>query len=114
MDAAKAADRLRGFMDFKTTNTGDATEVRMTGRLEFTDHDKLQDLVTLLGQTSRRRFAIDLSALEFVDSAGLGMLLILQEEAESRDVELVVRGAAGDVRRSIELARLNEIITVEA
>ena len=63
-------------MDFKTTNTGDATEVRMMGRLEFTDHDKLQDLVTLLGQTSRRRFAIDLSALEFVDSAGLGMLLI--------------------------------------
>ena len=49
-------------MDFKTTNTGDATEVRMMGRLEFTDHDKLQDLVTLLGQTSRRRFAIDLSA----------------------------------------------------
>ena len=101
-------------MDFKTTNTGDATEVRMMGRLEFTDHDKLQDLVTLLGQTSRRRFAIDLSALEFVDSAGLGMLLILQEEAESRDVDLVVRGAAGVVRRSIELARLNEIITVEA
>lgn len=101
-------------MDFKTTNTGDATEVRLTGRLEFTDHDKLQDLVNLLGQSSERRFVIDLSALEFIDSAGLGMLLILQEEAETRDIKMVVRGPAGEVKRSIELARLNEIIAVEA
>jgi stage II sporulation protein AA (anti-sigma F factor antagonist) len=113
MDAAKAADRLRGFMDFKTTNTGDATEVRLTGRLEFTDHDKLHELVDLLGQTSARRFVLDLSALEFVDSAGLGMLLILQDEAENHEIMVVVRGPAGDVRRSIELARLSEIITIE-
>lgn len=100
-------------MDFKTTNTGDATEVRLTGRLEFTDHDKLHELVDLLGQTSTRRFVLDLSVLEFVDSAGLGMLLILQEEAESREMKMVIRGPVGDVRRSIELARLSEIITIE-
>ncbi|SMF69690.1 stage II sporulation protein AA (anti-sigma F factor antagonist) [Azospirillum oryzae] len=103
-------------MDFKTTNTGDATDVRLTGRLEFTDHDKIPDIVELLDQMAgngRRRLVIDMSALEFIDSAGLGMLLILQEEAESREIKMIVSGPAGDVRRSIELARLSEIITIE-
>ena len=103
-------------MDFKTTNTGDATEVRLAGRLEFTDHDKIPDIIEMLdpmAQTGRRRLVLDMSALEFIDSAGLGMLLILQEEAENHEIKLVVRGPAGDVRRSIELARLSEIITIE-
>ncbi len=103
-------------MDFKTTNTGDATEVRMTGRLEFTDHDKIPDIVELLDQMAgfgRRRLVIDMLALEFIDSAGLGMLLILQEEAEKRGIKMIVSGPAGEVRRSIELARLSEIITIE-
>ncbi|WP_042701769.1 STAS domain-containing protein [Azospirillum sp. B506] len=101
-------------MDFKTTTTGDATEVRLTGRLEFTDHDRLSDLVNLVEQSQARRFVLDLSGLEFIDSAGLGMLLILQDETETRNIKMIVRGPTGDVRRSIELARLTEIITVES
>ncbi len=100
-------------MDFKTTNTNDETRVWLAGRLEFTDHDKLHDLVELLGQAISRRLVIDLSELGFIDSAGLGMLLILQEEAEIRQIKMVVRGPAGEVKRSIELARLNEIVTIE-
>lgn len=100
-------------MDFKTTNTGDATEVWLAGRLEFTDHDRLSDIIALVEQSTVRRFVLDLSGLEFIDSAGLGMLLVLQDETESRNIKMIVRGPAGDVRRSIELARLSEIITVE-
>ncbi|PWC84035.1 anti-anti-sigma factor [Azospirillum sp. TSH100] len=100
-------------MDFKTTKTPDATEVWLTGRLEFTDHDRLSDIISLVEQSTARRFVLDLSGLEFIDSAGLGMLLILQDETESRNIRMIVRGPAGDVRRSIELARLSEIITVE-
>ncbi|KAA0596996.1 stage II sporulation protein AA (anti-sigma F factor antagonist) [Azospirillum lipoferum] len=100
-------------MDFKTINTGDAAEVWLTGRLEFTDHDRLSDIIALVEQSAARRFVLDLSGLEFIDSAGLGMLLVLQDETESRNIKMIVRGPAGDVRRSIELARLSEVITVE-
>ncbi|MBK1841131.1 STAS domain-containing protein [Azospirillum sp. YIM B02556] len=99
-------------MDFQATDTGDTTEVRLMGRLEFTDHDRLRDIVGLVERSDMARFVIDLSALEFIDSAGLGMLLILQEETETRNVRMIVQGAAGDVKRSIDLARLGEIITI--
>jgi len=101
-------------MQFQQRSTPDAVEVRLMGRLEYTDHDRLHDIVGLLEITRARGFVVDLAGLDFIDSAGLGMLLILQEEAESRNIKLTVRGAQGDVKRSIDLARIGEIITVEA
>ncbi len=100
-------------MQFQQRSTPDVIEVRLSGRLEFTDHDQLRDVVGLLDGQRARSFIVDLSALEFINSAGLGMLLILQEEAEQRNIKLTVRGVQGDVKRSIDLARIGEIITIE-
>ncbi|AWU93153.1 anti-sigma factor antagonist [Azospirillum ramasamyi] len=100
-------------MEFKTIRANGVAEIRLSGRMEFTDHDRLPRIVTELEQLPDSRVVLDLSELQFIDSAGLGMLLILQEEAESLNKKLIVRGAGGDVKRSIELARLSEIITIE-
>lgn len=100
-------------MEFQQRTTPDAVEVRLAGRLEFTDHDLLREVVALLDGGAPRSFIVDLSALEFIDSAGLGMLLILQEEAEQQKMPFIVRGPQGDVKRSIDLARIGEIITIE-
>lgn len=100
-------------MEFQARTTSDAIEVLITGRLEFTDHDRLRELVDVLDQPGTRRFVLDLSGLQFIDSAGLGMLMILQDEAEQRNVRMVVRKPQGDVKNSIELARIGEIINIE-
>ncbi len=100
-------------MEFQTRNLPDAIETHLTGRLEFTDHDRLRDIVALLDGPNLRRFVVDVSGLDFIDSAGLGMILILQEEAEQKNIKLVVRGPRGDVKRSIDLAKIGEIVTIE-
>jgi Anti-anti-sigma regulatory factor (antagonist of anti-sigma factor) len=99
-------------MDFRVRVSPESVEVLLTGRLEFTDHDSLPDIVQLLDDPGGPRMVLDMSGLDFIDSAGLGMLLILQDEAEQRNIKLIVQGAHGDVQRSIELARLNEIISI--
>lgn len=100
-------------MEFSAHTTPDAVEAHLSGRLEYTDHDRLRDIVALLEDAQVRRFVVDVSRLDFIDSAGLGMLLILQEEAEEKNMKLVVRGPRADVRQSIDLAKLGEIITIE-
>ncbi len=100
-------------MEFQSRSTPDALEARLTGRLEFTDHDRLRDIIAALDDTKARRFVLNLSGLEFIDSAGLGMLLILQEESEQRNVKMIVSGLQGDVKRSIDLAKIGEIVTIE-
>ena len=100
-------------MEFQTRNVAEAVETRLIGRLEFTDHDRLRDIVALLDAPNLRKFVVDVSGLDFIDSAGLGMLLILQEEAEQKNVKLVVRGPRNEVKRSIDLAKIGEIVTIE-
>ncbi len=100
-------------MEFQTRQTGDAIEAHLSGRLEFTDHDRLRDIVALLETPKARRFVVDVSRLDFIDSAGLGMILILQEEAEQKNISMVVRGPRDDVKRSIDLAKIGEIVAIE-
>lgn len=100
-------------MNFQVRRSSETIEVLLSGRLEFTDHDSLPDIVELLNGEGTRRFVLDMEGLDFIDSAGIGMLLILQEEAEQRNIKLVVRGLHGDVKRSIDLARIGEVITIE-
>lgn len=100
-------------MEFVASTTPDGIEARLSGRLEFTDHDRLRDIVNLLDSDGIKRMVLDLKDLEFIDSAGLGMLLILQEEAEQKNVKLIVREPRNDVKRSIDLARISEIVTIE-
>ena len=85
----------------------------MRGRLTFNDHAKLRALIREMLQNKAKRQVLDLSALEFVDSAGIGMLLIAREEMANVDKQLVLRSAAGQVKRVLTVAQLNKIVTIE-
>ncbi|AWJ83772.1 anti-anti-sigma factor [Azospirillum sp. TSH58] len=100
-------------MNFQVRRSSETIEVLLSGRLEFTDHDSLPDIVELLNGEGARRFVLDMDGLTFIDSAGIGMLLILQDESEQRNIKLVLRKLQGDVLRSIDLARIGEVVTIE-
>jgi len=87
--------------------------VRLRGRLTFNDHAKLRALIREMLQNKAKRQILDLSALEFVDSAGIGMLLIAREEMANVDKQLVLRAATGQVKRVLTVAQLNKIVTIE-
>jgi len=87
--------------------------VRLKGRLTFNDHAKLRALIREMLQNKAKRQVLDLSALEFVDSAGIGMLLIAREEMANVEKQLVLRAATGQVKRVLTVAQLNKIVTIE-
>lgn len=87
--------------------------VQLKGRLTFNDHAKLRSLIREMLQNKTKRQVLDLNALEFVDSAGIGMLLIAREEMANVDKQLVLRAATGQVKRVLTVAQLNKIVTIE-
>jgi anti-anti-sigma factor len=87
--------------------------VQLKGRLTFNDHAKLRALIREMLQNKAKRQVLDLSALEFVDSAGIGMLLIAREEMANVDKQLVLRAATGQVKRVLTVAQLNKIVAIE-
>ena len=87
--------------------------VQLKGRLTFNDHAKLRALIREMLQNKAKRQVLDLSGLESVDSAGIGMLLIAREEMANVDKQLVLRAATGQVKRVLTVAQLNKIVAIE-
>ncbi|NUB13796.1 anti-sigma factor antagonist [Azospirillum brasilense] len=100
-------------MDYGIEDKEQGTLVRLRGRLTFNDHAKLRALIREMLQNKAKRQVLDLATLEFVDSAGIGMLLIAREEMANADKQLVLRSAAGQVKRVLTVAQLNKIVTIE-
>lgn len=85
----------------------------LEGRFTYADHDLFRGVLDHLGRPGRGRPVFDLSQLTFMDSAGLGMLLLARETAEANGADLVLRGAAGPVLRLLTASRFETIFAVE-
>lgn len=100
-------------MDYAIEVKDQEAVVRLRGRLTFNDHAKLRALIQEMLQNKAKRQTLDLATLEFVDSAGIGMLLIAREEMANVDKQFVIRGAQGQVKRVLAVAQLGKIIKIE-
>jgi HptB-dependent secretion and biofilm anti anti-sigma factor len=100
-------------MQMTSSASPTGAHVKLTGRLEFTDHERLREIISLIGAEGAALFTLDLRKLEFIDSAGLGMLLILHEEAGARGVRMKTLIGSGAVRQTVTLARIDDVIDIE-
>ena len=86
--------------------------VSVTGELDLLTAPKLVAHVDRLLRVEPGDVVLDLEATQFIDSAGLAILLNLQRRLERRDHRLRVVCDDGPVRRVIEMARLEETLGV--
>lgn len=84
------------------------------GSLTFETYPSMRSALDGLLRHGAPRHVLDVSALHHIDSAGLGMLLIASEEMRRVNRTLVVRAAAGQVRRVLEVTRMEQLMTIEA
>lgn len=87
--------------------------VQMTGDLTFTDHAAFKDMTDRLFGGSAQAVTMDLAKLEFIDSAGLGMLLLARDVADKAGRKLVLRSPSGQVKRMFGLTKFDTLFAVE-
>lgn len=57
-------------------------------------------------------YVVDLSQAVYLDSAALGMLLLLRDHAGGDAARVTIRGAHGDVRRALDIANFNRLFII--
>ena len=87
--------------------------VAVTGRLDALSTPELRTELARLEEADVRDVTIDLSAVEFVDSAGLAALVKAMKTAREHggDVELV-RPRSDDAYRVFELTKFDAVFTI--
>ncbi|RJF82123.1 anti-sigma factor antagonist [Azospirillum cavernae] len=101
-------------MDFTVTDAHDSTEIRLHGRMTFSDHDTFRSVIAAFERPAGHRMVFDLSGLDFVDSSGLGMFIIARDTAQKKKLDFAMRGARDEVQRLITLAKLHKVFTIDA
>jgi len=78
------------------------------------DASKVEDFIKLVSEeiSKNKKNLIDLSRVDFVDSAGLGSLLSCLKKAKSANGELKLFGLTKSVRSLFELMRMQKIFSI--
>lgn len=100
-------------MDYKIKNTGTTTEILLSGRMTFADHENFRRVIQAFEGPAGHQMVFDLSGLEFVDSSGLGMFIIARDTAQKKNLEFSIRGARDDVKRLITVAKFHKMFNIQ-
>jgi anti-anti-sigma factor len=93
--------------------TGNDSVATISGDLTFTDHAAFLVIMNRLLATRGTPIVIDLFQLEFIDSAGLGMLLIARDEARKASRVLTLRHPKGQVERMFAVTKFETLFVIE-
>ncbi len=99
-------------MQYKITRNGQVSSCILTGELTFNDHDLYRMMLKESLEDGTNSIVLDLSGLEFIDSAGMGMLLVAQDQSQTANWKLAVVGPKGQVQKMLELAKLSHVMDI--
>ena len=96
-------------MEYLKTIDGDVCNITMQGKFTFADHGNFKDVIGAAKEEGVRQVSIDLSQVDFVDSAALGMLLLVRDEVKKGEKSLVLKSPQGQVKKMFEISRFYEL-----
>lgn len=83
------------------------------GDITFTDHTILKSVFPIIKDFSSQTVRINLKEISFVNAAGLGMFLLLHEEAKKCETTLILSHPQNSVEKMFRLAFFYDLFQIE-
>lgn len=99
-------------MNYTLKKVGKEIHIDLQGRLTFADYGSFRELTELFAEHEAKECFLDLSQLEFIDSAGLGMLLIARDKIKIYEGNVILKGAQGQVKKMLCLGHFESLFKV--
>lgn len=99
-------------MEYKIDITDDIFEAKLSEKITFSDLDGFREMVAHMVESCATSKIFDLSAVDFIDSAGLGMLLLARDEISKTPHNLKLKSPQGQVLRMFHVARFDQMFDI--
>lgn len=99
-------------MDPQIFIDGTNVNVRLTGEVYVQEATILREQLIQQVEKGLKRFVIDLSGVNYIDSSGLGVLVAIQKRAVQNGGSVTIKGLKGNVKELFELTRLTKVFTI--
>ena len=87
----------------------DRAVLSLQGEVDVANGHQVREAALSLFGGGVKTLVVDLTGTEYLDSAGLGVLVGLLKRAKESDLRMVIAGARPQVRRLFEITKLNQI-----
>lgn len=94
----------------QTEQLADRTVIRVRGDFTFDIHRAFREAYQ--AQSAGSRYEIDLSQAQYMDSAGLGMLIQLREYAGGKSDSVILSGTNPTLRGILEIANFPRLFQI--
>lgn len=85
---------------------------RLSGRFTYEEHEEFHHALESLKNEDLTSATVYLTNVEFIDSAGLGMLLLLRDKLPTQ-VGITLIGAQNQVRQILQLTKLDTVFNLQ-
>ena len=92
-------------LNFSVRDSGEVSVIELFGPLAIGDF-KLQGTVRRLLEQGRMKLVLDMSSVPFVDSTGIGELVVAYSAARRRGGTLKLVGLSNKVKETLDMVRL--------
>ena len=100
-------------MQITTTTSGDQANITLAGRFQFNTHREFRDAYEpFVGHPAVSRIVLDFAGVEYLDSAALGMLLLLREKLLDARKSIEITGSQGLVRQVLDIANFSRLFPI--
>lgn len=95
------------------SHSEDKTTISIKGRFNFEMHSQFRTAYqSEAGDKKKKRYVIDLTGTEYIDSSALGMLLLLREEAGGNEADIEIVNARPEIRKILETANFQRLFKI--
>ena len=96
-------------MGLKLSEKGDLTLIRIGSQLIVGNREQLKETVLEQLERGSRKFIVDFSKTDYIDSSGLGVLVTLSKKIREEGGELSLAELSEDLRILFELTRIDSL-----
>lgn len=91
-----------------------SARIAMSGRFDFEVHRDFKNCyMPLLDNVAVREIEIEMSKVDYLDSAALGMLMLLHERAKEASKPIALVNASGVASQVMEVANFSKIFNIK-
>lgn len=101
-------------MSIQTLISGNQMTVRITGSFTFADISAFREVTNQADNPAISQIIIDCSQTSSIDSAALGMLVLLRNTAEKTKKPVILSGAHGAVEKVFRLSKFDAMFTMQS
>lgn len=96
----------------ESRDLGDWSVVAATGEVDLYTAPQLREAIVGLVDGGRHRIVVDLSGVEFLDSTGLGVLVVGLKRCREHDGDLALVAPQDPVHKVLTITRLDKVFSI--